>query len=79
MGSGTWWAVSIQRIDGHIIDGVFMTHDERELRTFAQAVHPLRIRLSAYTSHADCARVVDFLTERLALIDPKSYLINLCD
>jgi hypothetical protein len=79
MGKGTWWVVTIQRIDGHMTDGVFMTNDWEVIRRFSRKVHPLKVKCSAHLSRYFGARFVGRYFKEFELLDPDTYDLDLCE
>lgn len=56
----TWWAVTIQKEDGHDIDAAFMTCSEEVINKFCKQVKPHMVCRSAWPSAEEC---LDFIEE----------------
>jgi hypothetical protein len=78
MSNNIWWAVTIQRVDGHPINGTFMTNDEGLIHTFARTVSPLPVMRTPYYSRRGCAKYVGRMARTHTLIEPESYRADFC-
>ena len=73
MDKKSYYVVTIQRHDGHAIDGCFIASDWTDVERFIRDVYPLRVMAFQFGSPYVAARFVGRYFKLFRLIDPLSY------
>jgi len=73
MDNKTYYVVTIQRRDGHMIDGCFMASDWKDVKRFIRDVYPLRVQAFQFASPYVAARFAGRYFKLFRLIDPLNY------
>jgi len=79
MDNKTYYVVTIQRRDGHMIDGCFMASDWDVVRAFCHKVYPHKVKTSLHTGRYTAARFIGRYFKLFKLIDPLNYDHKLTD
>jgi len=79
MDNKTYYVVTIQHRDGHMIDGCFMADDWKVVRAFSQKVYPHKVKTSLHTGRYTAAQFIGRYFKLFKLIDPLNYDHNLTD
>ena len=69
-----WYAVSISKVDGHNINGKFITNSQQTLNAFAKAAHPKLVSMTTFNNKEEAKKLLNELHESYLLIEPNDYI-----